>query len=226
MKNNKKFWYISYKKNENFLLYPNENIVRFTNKYINKRSNFFVKKKKITALDLGCGAGRHIVYLVENGFYTIGLDLSREAIKKAKRYLNLKKISKKNYKLINSSSTCIEIPKNSIDFVISHGTLDSMPSNQIYLTIKEIQKILKKNGLCYVDLISKKIKRKGKFVSKYDQIISEKHEKNTYQSFFDLKRIKNIFKSFKIVEIIKETQQKNKRIINERYCCVIKKINK
>ena len=53
-----------------------------------------------------------MVYLVENGFYTIGLDLSREAIKKAKRYLNLKKdFKKKNYKLINSSSTCIEIPK-------------------------------------------------------------------------------------------------------------------
>ena len=47
MKNIKKFWDISYKKNENFLLYPNENIVRFTNKYINKRSKFFVKKKKL-----------------------------------------------------------------------------------------------------------------------------------------------------------------------------------
>ena len=100
-----------------------------------------------------------------------------------------------------------------------------MPSSEIILTIKEINRILKKNGYCYIDLISKKTKRKGKFVNQYDQIISEQHEKNTIQSYFDLKRIRTVFKNYKIIEIIKETTRKNEKLTNERFCCVIKKIN-
>ena len=174
---------------------------------------------------MGCGIGRHIVYLVENGFNVIGLDLSKTAISKAILYLNFKKISKKKYKLLNSSSDNIDLPKNSIQYIISHGTLDSMPTKQIKGTVNEIYRVLKKNGLCYVDLMSDKVKRKGRFVNNYDQKISENHEKNTFQSYFNLKRIKKIFKNFKIIEIIKDTKMKSNNIVDERFLCVVKKID-
>ena len=45
MKNFSKTWDKSYKKYDNFLLYPNENVVRFVNKFINKRIKLKIKKK-------------------------------------------------------------------------------------------------------------------------------------------------------------------------------------
>lgn len=41
-----------------------------------------------TVLDLGCGTGRHVVYLARNGFSVHGLDNSPEAIRAARQWLD------------------------------------------------------------------------------------------------------------------------------------------
>lgn len=35
---------------------------------------------------MGCGVGRHCVYLVNNGFNVVGVDISRSALRIAKRW--------------------------------------------------------------------------------------------------------------------------------------------
>ena len=39
-------------------------------------------------LDLGCGSGRHAIYLNQQGFQVDGIDLSENSLKKAKEYQN------------------------------------------------------------------------------------------------------------------------------------------
>ena len=52
--------------------YPSSDVVSFVFK------NF---KKGSTILDLGCGAGRHLKFLAENGFECYGVDYSENGVK-------------------------------------------------------------------------------------------------------------------------------------------------
>lgn len=47
---------------ERKLHYPNEDVVRFVMR------NWQANKEGLIALDLGCGSGRHLVYLAKEGF--------------------------------------------------------------------------------------------------------------------------------------------------------------
>ena len=89
-------WNDSFKNKQNFLFYPNEEIIKFINKY-HKKYDPFAKKSKLSpkALDFGFGSGRHIKYLVDNGFFGYGIDISNQAKKLANKFLNLNKIKKK-----------------------------------------------------------------------------------------------------------------------------------
>ena len=224
LNNKKNYWDISYNNKDNFLLYPNEEIIRFFNKYIKRRITFKVKKKNKIVLDIGCGTGRHLLYCIENGFFSIGLDISSVALKQCKKLLKFKKYKlDKNYDLINSNSSKINLKDHSIDILVSHATLDSMPSNEIKKTVDEMFRVMKINSLGYVDLISDKIKRKGKFLNKFDQLINEKHEKNTIQSYFNLNRIKKLFSKFEILEIYRVDKVKDNKILNARYSIIFKK---
>ena len=42
-------------------------------------------------LDLGCGTGRHAVYLAKNGFEVYGMDIAKTGIKIAKEWLKKEK---------------------------------------------------------------------------------------------------------------------------------------
>ena len=95
----------SYTNNENTLYYPDEYLVRFVNRYIKRRINHVVKNINYYFLDIGCGIGRNIQYLVENGYKVTGIDTSTVAINNARKFLNYKNTNKSRYKLINLSSS-------------------------------------------------------------------------------------------------------------------------
>lgn len=222
MKNNFEFqWNKSYLRKENFLLYPNEDIIRFFNKRILKRKNIQFNKsflKNKNCLDLGCGAGRHVVYFNENGLFTYGIDISIEALKIAKELLKSKNINKNKYKLIQSDTSLIPIDDNSIDYIVSHAVLDSMPRENAYQTISEVERILKKRSICYFDFIGSKVNRTAKKINTQDFIITEKHEKNTVQSYFNKNSILKLLSNFEILEFQKKNYYDlDSKLIDSRY---------
>lgn len=215
-------WDKSFRKNQNFLIYPNEQIIKFVNKFIKKRDKLNISESHLKCLDIGCGSGRHVVYLSQSGFKVYGIDFSNVAIKKTKLLLKYFKIKKK-INLYKCSSTATNFKENYFDFLVSHGTFDSMPYLDCKKSIAESFRILKKGGLFYVDLISRNVKNKGKYLNKYDQLVSSKHEQNTIQSYFDFQRIQNDFKKFKILQIYKILIKQDKKLIDERFHCVLLK---
>ena len=219
MKNFSKSWDKSYKKFENSLIYPSEEVIRFVANHINTKKKLNYNKK---FLDYGCGAGRHLKFSLEKGFYSIGLEISNEALKQTKHLLDTNKFRKSLYKLIKISNTVIQLKNNSIDYLIADGVLDSMLTEDVLASIDEIFRVVKNNGLIYLSLISDQTKKNGKFLNKFDQLISDSHENNTIQSYFNYKRIKKLFKNFRILDLYTMNKIFNNKIVNSRHSLILK----
>ena len=58
----------------------------------------FKRRNVKRVLDLGCGSGRHTVYLAKHGFEVYGIDISRTGIKMTRKFL-LKEKLKGNLKI-------------------------------------------------------------------------------------------------------------------------------
>ena len=72
----KKQWEAAFKNpNKKFVknLKPRNAVVRF--------SKLLKKQKMKRVLDLGCGSGRHVVYLAKKKFFVVGSDIAPTALK-------------------------------------------------------------------------------------------------------------------------------------------------
>jgi methylase of polypeptide subunit release factors len=65
--------------------YPNEELCRFVGRHFHHLSH--EEKKKIKALETGCGSGANLWMLAKEGFETHGLDLSGASLKLAQEML-------------------------------------------------------------------------------------------------------------------------------------------
>ena len=145
-------------------------------------------------------------------------------MKQAAKFLNIKKHKKNRYKLINSSSSLRPLKNNTLDYLIADGVIDSMITSDILKTNDEIFRVMKNGGLIYISLISNKIKRKGRFLNKFDQLITESHENKTVQSYFNISRINKLYKKFKIIELYVEDKIAKNKLVNSRYSLILKVI--
>ena len=71
--------------------------------------NRWKKQNKKDFLDIGCGLGRHTIQFAKNGFNVNGIDLSEEAIKTTKEWLE-----KEGLKANVKKSDMIQLPYNLI----------------------------------------------------------------------------------------------------------------
>jgi len=157
----------------------------------------FKKRKFKRILDLGCGRGRHIVYLAKKNFFVVGSDISATALSFAQKWLEKEKIS--NYYLVEHDVIKLPFPDDYFDAVISINTIHHNPLNKIKKATFEIRKVLKKKGLFLVTIssikdykfgIGKRIER-GTYVS----------DKGTIHHFFDENGVRSLFSKFRIIEI-------------------------
>ncbi len=102
------------------------------------------KDKKV--VDIGCGYGRILKELFDNGYTNLlGIDFSNEMIKLAKE-----KYSYINFKVANGKN--LEFENNSIDSIILFAVLTTIyDSKSQQDLIKEVYRVLKKDGILYVN---------------------------------------------------------------------------
>ncbi len=111
--------------------------------------------KKI--LDLGCGTGRHLVYLAKNGFETYGFDISREGIRIASKWLREERLNA-NLKV---GDICRRLPYKDdfFDAIICIKTLNHGKIEWIRRTIQEMYRVLKPGGYVFVTVHKHKSKK-------------------------------------------------------------------
>lgn len=112
---------------------------------------FLKPNPKSLILDLACGRGRHAIYLNKKGFNVIGLDLSEESIKHAKKFGN------ENLSFYVHDMRYVFKP-NHFDYVFnlftSFGYFDNKDSN--LETLIAVNNDLKKDGILVLDFINSK----------------------------------------------------------------------
>lgn len=97
--------------------------------------------KPNTVLEMGCGFGRNLKFLMENLSYQpklVGFDISESMIRKAKEGVNDKVL------LGCGDSTSLPFHDQSYDLVFTHATLMHVPEEHIRKAIQELKRVAKK----------------------------------------------------------------------------------
>ena len=101
-------------------------------------------------LDLGCGNGRHLVYFGKKGYQIFGSDLSGWGLQAAQQWTNQEKISAP---LTLADMQYLPFADNSFDAIISFRVIQHNLFTDIQATFKEIERLLRKDGLLVIDLL-------------------------------------------------------------------------
>ncbi len=150
-----KQWNAIFKNKGVYFFKPQEDILKI--------SKLFKKSGTRKILDLGCGSGRHIVYLAKYGFDIYGIDIASTGIKITKECLKKENL-KANLKIGNIYKKLV-YPNNFFDALISTQTINHNNINNIRKLIKEIKRVLKPNGFIFVT-VNKKITKQGLTMNK------------------------------------------------------------
>ncbi|WCF07925.1 class I SAM-dependent methyltransferase [Paenibacillus thiaminolyticus] len=149
-----KKWDNLHRRSQFQLKFPNEMIIRFI------KGNF--KKGhpgQTKILDLGCGTGRHVIFLAQEGYDVTGIDFSRPGLDFTKHALAELGLQAN---LIEGSITQLPFPDNYFDGIVSFAVIYYFLSEDIDCIIQEIYRTLKPGGKAFIVVRSTADRRYGK----------------------------------------------------------------
>jgi len=166
------------------------------------------KKQKKRILDLGCGRGRHVVYVATHGFEAHGIDASDTGLRATK-----KKIRDADAYLVKCDMRMLPYKRSCFDAVISLRTIYHQRLDDVQKTILEIKRILNRNGSILIDFLSKRTHSYGRgiFVEENTFIEEDGPEKGIIHYFVDREELEKLFKEFKCLNMeLREKQVEGK----------------
>ena len=179
-------------------------------------------------LDLGCGLGRHSVLFAKNGFNVSCFDISEEAINRTKQWCEEEKL-KCDYKI----GDMLELPykDDSFDCILCRNVISHTDTKGMKKIIKELNRVLKKEGECYLTLGSKDtwgFKQKDWPLQDSNTRLrmEEGPEYKTPHFYADYDLCKELFKDFEIItiyQIIDYYESDGKTLDSYHYHLLIKK---
>jgi len=160
---------------------------------------FLKKKHSKRVLDLGCGAGRHVIYFSKQGFETYGIDTSKTGLKTKNR---LKK-EKLNAALVECDTKKLPYVSCYFDAVLSLYTIYHNTKQGIKQAIAETHRTLKKRGLILLIFHSKRSSKHGKGTKIEENTFIQENgpEKGILHHFVDEDEIQEFLEDFKILEL-------------------------
>ncbi len=103
---------------------------------------------------LDCGAGGDnppLQLFYEYGFKTYGIEISQDSLNKAKKFC---KENNMKLNILKGDMRRIPFRNETFSFLYSYNTIPLMSKNDVAIAINEIERVLKRNGLCFVNFVS------------------------------------------------------------------------
>lgn len=97
-------------------------------------------------LDVGAGFGKDMIYFINRGFNTIGVDTCKAFIEKARELYP-------NCQIIEMDFLDMGFEENEFDGVWSRGTLFHLTKGDFIKVIERIRKFLRPNGILYLQMM-------------------------------------------------------------------------
>lgn len=147
----KEFWNKEYKDPGMFALSPevSADLVKFV-RWLQKEYGKDVLRPDTTALDVGCGNGRNLLWLNENfrvrGY---GYDISEVAIKQAQDIAEKQQWGNKLVFSVQSISEKIDLPDESVDVVLDMMASHFLKNTEREKYFNEIKRVLKPQGVLF-----------------------------------------------------------------------------
>ena len=191
--------------------------------------NRWKSQEKDKFLDLGCGLGRHSILFGLNDFNVSCFDISEEAIKRTKEWA-LEENLEFDYKI----GDMLELPydDSSFDCILCRNVISHTDTEGMKKIIKELDRVLKINGECYITLGSKDTwgfkQEDWPLVDPNTRLrMEEGPEYKTPHFYADYDLIKDLFCEFDIVNIRQEVEynENNGKVYDSyHYHILIKKV--
>lgn len=146
-------WESIFKKKGRFFYKPHEDMKKIVR---------LMKQNKVKrVLDLGCGSGRHVIYLAKNGFEVYGMDSSRTGLTYTRKLMKEADVRAK----LKNASCYKKFPykDNFFDAIISIQVIHHARIKDIKFCISELERIVKPKGIVFITVPKTK---KNKFHSK------------------------------------------------------------
>lgn len=103
---------------------------------------------------LDCGAGgTHppLSLFYQYGYETFGIEIAEESLVEAQEFCEEKKMP---LNIIRGDMRRIPFPRDGFSFVYSYNAIDFMTKADIAVSMREIERVLRPSGLCYVNFLS------------------------------------------------------------------------
>jgi len=150
---------------------------------------------------LDCGAGGDdppLQLFYEFGYRTYGVEVDERALKEAKDFCRQKRM---NLSILKGDMRKIPFRSRSFSFVFSFNAIIFMRKSDIAIAMEEIERVLKTDGLCYVNFLSVDEPQKDKFCKPFLGSIGF--------SYYEDNEAEGYFRNFEIIH-------KEKRILERK----------
>ncbi len=188
-------WDLLHSDRNSRLMYPSESVIRFL------KTNFpFPVGKSI--LDLGCGSGRHLIHMVNQGFKVTGIDYSKASIE----FINQHFLDNSLLgEFFHGSALSLPFEDKVFDGIVSYGVLLYLKMTEIESAIHEIFRVLKSGGKAFIVVRSIEDLRfgMGKEIENNTFILDNDctNEKGLLMHFFTVNEINRLFSGFSDVKL-------------------------
>ena len=180
-------------------------------------------------LDLGCGIGRHSILFAQERFETYAMDLSENAILRAKEWSNELGLTI-DFKV----GDMLNLPYSDemMDIVFAYYTISHTDTNGVIKILKEIKRVLKNNGETYLTFGSKDswgYKENWPQLDENTKIRIEDGPDNNVPHFYaDTKLIFCLLHDFDIIDLkqIEKIEMINNKIKSHHHYHVLAKKNR
>ncbi len=150
-------------------------------------------------LDLGCGLGRHSILFAKNHFTVWACDISQNAVDRTAAWL-----AEENLKAQTCVCDMLNLPYQDemFDCILCRNVISHTDTNGMRQIVKELKRILKPNGECYLTLGSKNtwgFQQDWPMVDENTKLRMEEGPEYRVPHFYaDYPLILELFKEFKI----------------------------
>ena len=191
--------------------------------YVPELLTLFKENMVRRVLDLGCGSGKHMAYLANNGFEVYGIDSSEEAINLAKAHFWENRLEG-NFRV---GSMYLKLPYEDgfFDAAISFRAIYHARIDEIRNAVKEIERTLRPYGLVFITV---RKKTPNSTMSQHEMLDSrtyvpmEGEETGVVHYAFNKELLRKEFRRFKI-DCVRVDSGKERW---ERYYCLIGKLKR